>query len=152
LKISAIGGYELDILLLSDTRLNGRDRVVSEKLSLHYKMHHNSRKKSRGVAVLFSNRLSVELLERAADVDKNILLLKVKINGNTLIVGSVYGPNSDISCEPFFEFIRQTCNRWQGHPIILGGDWNATPSLDDIAHNLDVISCAIYQAGTAPRG
>ncbi len=72
---------------LKITRLNGRDRVVNERLNLHYKMHFNSSKKSRGVAVLFSNRLSVELLERAADVDENILLLKVKINGNILVVG-----------------------------------------------------------------
>ncbi len=139
LKISSIVGYKADVILLSDTRLNGRDRAVSERLNLHYKMYHNSSKKSRGVAVLFSNRLSVELLERAADVDENILLLKVKINGNILIVGSIYGPNLDANCETFFDFIRQTCQRWHGFPIILGGDWNATPSMEDVAHNLDVI-------------
>ncbi len=76
---------------------------------------------------------------RAADVDENILLLKVKINGNFLIVGSVYGPNLDANCENFFNFIRETCLRWRGCPVILGGDWNATPSMDDVAHNLDVI-------------
>ncbi len=102
LKISSIVGYKSDVILLSDTRLNGRDRTVSERLNLNYKMHFNSSKKSRGVAVLFSNRLSVEVLERAADVDENILLLKVKINGNILIVGSVYGPNLDANCENFF--------------------------------------------------
>jgi hypothetical protein len=39
LKISAILGYNLDILLLSDVRLNGRDKVISDKLKLSYSMH-----------------------------------------------------------------------------------------------------------------
>jgi hypothetical protein len=42
LKISSFVGYKADVILLSDTRLNGRDRVVSERLNLHYKMYHNS--------------------------------------------------------------------------------------------------------------
>jgi hypothetical protein len=32
LKISAILGYNSDILLLSDVRLNGRDKLISDKL------------------------------------------------------------------------------------------------------------------------
>jgi hypothetical protein len=36
MKISAIVGYKSDIILLSDTRLNGRDRAVSEKLKIFY--------------------------------------------------------------------------------------------------------------------
>ncbi len=42
LKISAIEGYKADIILLSDVRLNGRDRTITDKIKLTYKMYHNS--------------------------------------------------------------------------------------------------------------
>jgi exonuclease III len=45
LKISAISEYKADIILLSDTRLNSRDHIVTDKLRLSYTMHHNSKKK-----------------------------------------------------------------------------------------------------------
>jgi exonuclease III len=101
-------------------------------------MQFNSSSNSRGVAVLFRNSLEFEILERAADPQENALLLKLKIKGKELIVGSVYGPN-DNDFENFFEFLRANLTRWAGIPCIIGGDWNATPSYEPVVTNPDVI-------------
>jgi len=120
LKLSAIIGYHADIVLLSDIRLNGRDRVIFDKFRLSYKMYHHSSTNSRGVAVLFRNNLDYEILDTAADPQENALLFKVRINSSELIVGSVYGPN-DNNCTGFFDFIRQSLTRWDGISCIIGG-------------------------------
>jgi exonuclease III len=138
LKISAICEYKADIIFLSDTHLKGRDNTVMEKLKLGYKMHHNSTTNSRGVAILFSNRLDTEILDTVRDTDENILLLRIRINGIDLIVGSVYGPNTD-TCDEFFNKIKNTVRAWSGIPCILGGDWNATGCSEDVQFNPDVM-------------
>ncbi len=127
LKISALTGYNSDIILLSDVRLNGRERVVTEKLRLSYTMYHNSSTNKRGVAVLIRNSLDCVILEQAVDPQENALLLK-----------TIYGPN-DNNCEPFFEFLRSWLTRWGGISCVIGGDWNATPSYEPVATNPDVI-------------
>jgi hypothetical protein len=55
LKISALCGYNADIVLLSDVRLNGRERIITDKLRMSYTMYLNSSSNKRGVAVLFRN-------------------------------------------------------------------------------------------------
>jgi exonuclease III len=138
MKISAICEYKADIIFLSDCRLNNRDHTVTEKLRLTYKMHHNSTKNSRGVAILVSNSLDYEILDSVSDADENILLLRASINGRELCIGAVYGPNNN-DCGNFFGTIRETVRRWDGIPCILGGDWNATICYDDVQVNPDVM-------------
>ncbi len=138
LKISAITGYQSDIIFLSDVRFNGRDKIVCDKLSAWYSVIFNSTKNSRGVAILINRRLRHEILETLRDPQENILLLKVKINDSEIILGSVYGPNVDTNCGEFFEFLRQSLNNWPNIPRILGGDWNATMSNLPVNDNPDV--------------
>jgi exonuclease III len=138
LKINAIAGYKSDIIFLSDTRLNGRDATVTEKLTLLYKMYHNSTKNSRGTAILISNRLDHEIVETVKDNDENLLLIRVRINGIELGIGSIYGPN-DNACDGFFSTIKDTVRGWNGIPCILGGDWNATGSYEDLNFTPDVM-------------
>jgi hypothetical protein len=52
-------------------------------------------------------------------------------------LGSVYGPN-DNNCLPFFTFVNNTLAGWSNIPVILGGDWNATPSSLPVNENPDV--------------
>ncbi len=61
-KISTLLSYKADILLLSDVRLNGKDRILVDKLKLWYKVYFNSSKNSRGVAVLVRNQVEHEVL------------------------------------------------------------------------------------------
>jgi len=138
-KVSTILSYNADVVLLSDVRLNGKDRIFSDKLKLWYKVYFNSTKNSRGVAVLIRNQVEHELLESAVDPQENVILLRIVLGGVEAVIGAVYGPN-DNNCAPFFDFIGATLNRWNNLPCILGGDWNATPSSLPAAENPDIFS------------
>jgi exonuclease III len=138
LKISAITGYQSDIIFLSDVRFNGREQAVCDKLKPWYNIIYNSTKNSRGVAILIRKQLEHEVLETIRDTQENIILLKININGNTIILGSVYGPNIDNNCGEFFEFLRRNLLNWSNIPCILGGDWNTTVSNLPIGSNPDV--------------
>ena len=138
-KVSTILSYNADVVLLSDVRLNGKDRIFSDKLKLWYKVYFNSTKNSRGVAVLIRNQVEHELLEFAVDPQENVILLRIVLGGVEAVIGAVYGPN-DNNCAPFFDFIGATLNRWNNLPCILGGDWNATPSSLPAAENPDIFS------------
>ncbi len=139
IKISAIVNYGTDIILLSDTRMNGKDRILSEKFRLKYKMYANSTRNSRGVAVLISNNIHHEVLETIKDLDENYLLLRLVIRDVEVVIGSVYGPNLDNGCENFYDNLQDQLTLWRGVPIIIGGDWNATYSDLDVNENPDVL-------------
>ncbi len=127
-KISTILSYKADVVLLSDVRMNGKDRIITDKLKLWYKVYFNSSKNSRGVAVLIRNQVEHKLLESAVDPQENVLLLRIVLGGVEAVIGVVYGPN-DNNCAPFFDFIGATLNRWNNLPCILGGDWNCGGSI-----------------------
>lgn len=79
--------------MLSDVRFNGKDQVITDKIRLWYNVYFNSSNNGRGVAVLISNQVEHEILEQYSDIQENLILLRLKINGNEMILGSVYGPN-----------------------------------------------------------
>jgi exonuclease III len=138
LKISSIINYKSDVILLSDVRLNGKHASVLAKFGLWYTVYYNSTRNSRGVAVLISKQVEHSVVASAVDPQENALILKLVINGKNVIIGSVYGPN-DNNCVPFFNFISGTLNGWRDCPVILGGDWNATPSCLPVNDNPDVM-------------
>jgi len=139
IKISAVVNYGTDVILLSDTRMNGKDLILSEKFRLRYKMYANSTRNSRGVAVLISNNIHHEVLETIRDPDENYILLRLVIRDTELIIGSVYGPNVDAGCEIFYDNLQNRLAAWRNVPIIIGGDWNATYSDLDVNENPDVL-------------
>ncbi len=139
LKLSAIIGYKSDVIFLSDTRLNGREGSLCDRLKLWYKVYFNSSKNSRGVAVLISKQVEHEIIATAADPQENVLLLRLKIRNVEIALGAVYGPNVDHNCADFFGFISNTLNNWHNIPYILGGDWNATFSCLPLNENPDVL-------------
>ena len=98
-KIHAVLRSKGDIILLSDTRLNSEKNTVpvnsiTKKLGfLGYSFLHNSITANRGVGILISNKLNYNILDRAKDDLGNFLLIKIKIDNTSLIIGSIYGPN-----------------------------------------------------------
>ena len=58
-----------------------------------YKIYYNSDRESRGVAIAIKRKIYHEILDTYRSDDQNILLMKVKIKGQILVIGSVYGPN-----------------------------------------------------------
>jgi exonuclease III len=139
LKLSVIIGYKTDVILLSDVRFNGRDATICDRLKLWYTVYHNSSRNSRGVAVLISKQVVHEVLASAHDQQENAILLKVKINDLEFVIGSIYGPNLDINCEHFYNFISGTLISWGNMPCVIGGDWNATFSNLPVNENPDVL-------------
>lgn len=137
-KITSIIGLNADIILLSDTRLNGKHRQIEDAFRMSYKMHHNSTLNRRGVVILFRNSLQYNVIEEVRDNQENILCMRITVNGRELCVGAVYGPN--INDLTFFDFLDTLLDRWRDVPCILGGDWNCTYSNLPVGLNPDVFS------------
>jgi len=140
LKIEGITGLGADILLISDVRVNkSQERIkLLFGLSQHggYELYLNSSRESRGVAIAIKKTVEYEILNTITDLEnENFLILKIKIRGELLTVGAVYGPNKqDVK---FFRNLKEICNN-QGNPFILGGDMNTI--LDhSVLGNLDMM-------------
>jgi exonuclease III len=137
-KIVSILDLNTDVIFLSDTRLNGRHKSIIDAFRLRYRMIHHSSLNRRGVAVLIRNDLDLQVQEEFRDTQENALLLRVVLRGMDMIIGSVYGPNTNEFA--MFDFLQDCLNRWRNLPIVLGGDWNATLSNLPLDTNPDVFS------------
>ena len=96
-QISAITKLGSDIILLSDVRLGKKSREVISHFSKYYKCVFNSAFAKRGVGLLYKRDLDLDILilDTFRDPKENILLLKCRIANDTIILGSIYGPNAD---------------------------------------------------------
>ena len=137
-KIVSILNLNTDIIFLSDIRLSGKHRQMEDAFRLNYKLIHNSTQSRRGVAILLRNDLAVEVLEEVRDNQENILLLKVRIDNADLLIGAIYGPNTNDFT--FFNFLYAALERFRDLPLLLGGDWNATFSDLPVERNPDIFS------------
>ena len=146
-KIHAVVRSKGDIILLSDTRLNSEKNTVpvnsiTKKLRfLGYNFLHNSITANRGVGILISKKLNYNILDRAEDDLGNFLLIKIKIDNTTLIIGSIYGPNINDNSNIYDELDIEL-NRLNTEKIILGGDWNCTVDCRNVDLNIDVLNMA----------
>jgi exonuclease III len=142
-KIVSILAWVTEIIFLCDIRLNGRHAAISDALRNTYKIYYHSSMNKRGVAVLIKNDLDLQVLEEFRDTEENAIILRVRLRGIELLIGSVYGPNTNQFL--LYDFLQVTLNRWRGLPTVLGGDWNAKFS------NLPVNNrsgCFFYACGT----
>jgi exonuclease III len=145
-KLSAIVKDGADIIFLSDTRLNSSKQIagvndIEKKLKfLGYSLFHNSVISSRGCAVLVSDRLNYVVVDAYRDEDCNMLFLKIKLDGLTITVGSVYGPNGDDV--NFFNSLKTNITYLNADFVVLGGDWNTTQDARPVATNIDILNTA----------
>ncbi|MFN9942153.1 MAG: hypothetical protein ACK56I_22045, partial [bacterium] len=91
-----------DIIFLSDIRLCNSAGIADMQSLCNtllinpycsYKIICNSRKNSRGVAILYKNELNLTVLQEERDEDDNLLVVKCLIKDQTVILASIYGPN-----------------------------------------------------------
>jgi exonuclease III len=149
IKIEAITSLKSDFIFLSDTRLGNKNLTTSRgeianmflvNNNRSYNMCANSTKNKRGVGILYATDLDLIIEDTITDDDENLILLKVKLNNIPLIIGSIYGPNEH---DPdFFRTLYTSITILAYNNIILGGDFNCTPSPENIATNPD---CANMQ-------
>jgi exonuclease III len=125
LKIEGVTSRKHEVLFFSDCRLGAQEEKIKKLLGLNrncsYKVYFNSNLDSRGVGIAIKRSVYHEILDMFCSVDQNIILLKIKIKGCEMVLGSIYGPNEQ---KPeFFLELRQKLETW-GLPYIIGGDFN----------------------------
>jgi exonuclease III len=101
LKILAVTKNNVDVVILSDTRLNTDKQSASihdltkKFLFRGYNFIHNSKSASRGVAILIKKTLDWEIHRKKAHIGDNYLLLDITIMKKRFTLAAVYGPNND---------------------------------------------------------
>ena len=145
LKIHGITKLNSDFIILSDIRLGKKGHIKDEieKMFLtnpycSYKFISSSSTSSRGVGILIKTNLNVSALAEAPDNNENILAIRVQLLGTEFVICAIYGPNS--VCPDFFNDLNNVLNTVKNVPLVVGGDWNCTPSTCPINTNPDVIN------------
>ena len=109
IKVEGITSKNSDMILISDCRLGKRDKEIERLFGLSrngkYKLYHNSKRESRGVAITIKASIYHEIIQQWADEENNYLIVKIKIQDRTLLLGVIYGPNGN-NVE-FYEGIRR---------------------------------------------
>ena len=112
-----------DIILLSDCRISDKEKEFTRLMGLNmncsYKIYINSNKDSRGVGIAIKRKIVHEVMEIFKTDDQNVILMKVRIKGALLTIGSVYGPNGNNV--NFFEQLRRKVEEWDLPFILEGG-------------------------------
>jgi exonuclease III len=146
-KLYGILKLKTDLILMSDVRVSNRSLVSSSKdlISIFrnnqygsYTTFFNSSQNKRGVGILINNNLTFSEVDRREDREENYLLLKLRVRGNFLIVGAIYGPNDNNP--DFFNNLEADVIALGAHPLILAGDWNTTYSNLPVNVNPDCLN------------
>jgi exonuclease III len=146
-KIYGILKLKTDITFLSDIRLSNKNNVsCSDDLCKILKQNPygnfsallNSTKNKRGVGIIYKDNLSISVEARRDDPGENFVLARIRIQGNTVIIGAIYGPND--RDENFFRTLRHELLSLGNFPIIIGGDFNATYSNLPVNVNPDCLN------------
>ena len=96
-------------------------------------------KRSKGLVKHFPDGI-LFTSESHTFTEENFLLVRATLQGKRLIFGAIYGPN-DYNPN-FFQKLENGIRSLGDYPVILGGDWNCTYSLDPIEHNIDCLNMA----------
>ena len=85
---------------------------------------------SRGVAIMFRNKMSKLIKEIRRDIEGRFIIMKLEIEGYTYCVCNLYAPNEDR--HDFFENIFDIIREMDCIHVIIGGDFNVVldPKLD----------------------
>lgn len=140
LKVVGATRGKHDVIFLSDCRLKDKvddiNRLMGLNMNASYKLYSNSNRDSRGVAIAIKRNIVHEIVETHKDIEQNILLMKVKIKGQLMTLGSIYGPNENN--QNFYIELRGLLEDWQ-IPFIIGGDFNTILDITRGEENLDRI-------------
>ena len=112
-----------DVILIQETGAKSPRRttmngyVVWEQLATDFPG-------ARGLAIAV--RAGLEHITSLKSSKANVQKIRMRINGGTIIIGNVYIPVHQQEATTVIKEIVDTIR--PGHRIILGGDWNTTPS------------------------
>ena len=77
---------------------------------------------SRGVAILISQKLKYDLVNKDKDSEGRMCLIEISVNDQILTLCNIYGFNDDIP--EFFEVVIKTIESYNYENLIWGGDFN----------------------------
>jgi hypothetical protein len=122
-KLVAITEKGCDIILITDCRLGkGIEKLRKTFLlgkNTSYNLISNSTRGERGVCIAVNRNRDIEIIEIIKDmVSENYLLLRCKVDGYEMLLGGVYGPNTNN--RGFYRKLIGIVNRI-GLPTIIGG-------------------------------
>ena len=138
--MQSILSSKADIIFLSDIKAaSGRHSQIKDFLKCtpfgNYNVLFNSDSSiKRVVAILYNTALDLEIDDTYCSDDFNVLLINVKLKGQELTLGSIYGPKVEDD-RLLFNSLRQTLTNFGKPNFLIGGDHNAIccaiePSLD----------------------
>jgi exonuclease III len=147
-KFYGIASLKTDVIFLCDLRMCNRAGTtdmafINNTFAINphcsYKLIHHSTTNSHGVGILVKKSLIFNCLDIERDPgSNNFILLKAEVLNQTVILGSIYGPNN--RDDEFFVNLSASLNRLGNYPTIIGGDWNATLSCLPVRENPDVLN------------
>ena len=89
----------------------------------------NGTSSSRGVMIMISKKLDIDVTEQIKDSDGRFLMLKCIIQGTKIVIYNVYAPNNKNEHLTFMNDIKTQLNSLENDTyeyMVGGGDWNFT--------------------------
>ncbi len=111
-------------------------RILQMGLKTSYNLYANSTRGDRGVCIAISRDRNIEVLEEIREsVFENYILLRCKIDQKEILIGSVYGPNTNN-----VQFYKDLIAKVESYnlPTVIGGDFNTVLCGNRGAENLDL--------------
>ena len=115
--------FDLDIVVLCDTRLNGGAINDLKNYLPEYNFYNNYLEDARrGVSIGFRNCLDIQILDVKKDGEGNYILIRTRYCGKFIIFGGLYGPNTD--SPRFYEDLFAEMHSMGQSELLLMGDFN----------------------------
>ena len=143
-KIDYILSMNHDIYLLSELKMSNRLRTASiinylnsNKYGEFYS-YFNSTNTSRGAGIIISKKVKFLIHDIIRDSNENFILLDMSIDTFRFTLGCVYAPSQN--SDTFFSELASTVDNIKNSQVLLGGDFNTTPSDTMVDLNLDLFN------------
>lgn len=111
-----------DVIMLQETHLLEKDTVRVKDRWVGQAYHNTFTQKKRGVSILFSKHLKIQVDKEFKDKEGRVIILLVNLFGQHIIIGNIYAPN--VEDPDFFLQLKKTFIDFGDYPIIMAGDFN----------------------------
>ena len=145
-----------DVIFLTDTRLGAANKAMRTSLQdlltnngiTKYNAIWNSSKSTRGVGILIKDSINFSISNIMNDPSENALGILASINGRSVYLLNIYGPNQNDGqwFDTIFKEVNQTLSTVCNPVLIAGGDWNTILCSEPASLNIDLI-----KAGSIPN-
>lgn len=140
-----------DVILLQETHANKDTEKIWRREWGGNAYFCNGSQSSKGLAILVSRDVQVEVLDRRSDESGRILCMDIRLKDTVFTVGSIYAPTQDKSSEQLenLDNIEAFLEDLTSTNIIVGGDFNCflNPLLDRNSQLMAPSHTETYRSG-----